>query len=99
MTGLAVLAGQGMVVLAMALALIRLWRGPTMADRVVALDMMSAALIAFCGLYVLRADAGAAAWLDIAVTMALIGFVPVIAFARYAGMQARRSDSKTGAKP
>ena len=86
MVALAVNIGLGMILIAVALGLIRLWRGPTLADRVVALDMMTVALIAFCGLYTLRT--GGEAWLDIAVTLALVSFVSVIALARYAARRA-----------
>lgn len=83
-------AGLLMVTLAAALTFLRLARGPSLADRVVALDMITAAVIAFCGLFALVS--GVAAYLDIAVTLALVSFVSVIALARYAERQARKGD-------
>ncbi|MBK4216407.1 pH regulation protein F [Paracoccus caeni] len=80
-----------MVALAIAIGFIRLWRGPTLADRVVALDMMTAAVIAFCGLFAVRMQTEA--YLDIAVVLALASFVSVVALARYAERQARKSDT------
>jgi multicomponent Na+:H+ antiporter subunit G len=40
-----------MVMLSVALGFVRLAKGPTLADRVVALDMMTVIIVAFCGLY------------------------------------------------
>lgn len=77
-----------MVALAIALGFVRLWRGPTLADRMVALDMMTAAVIAFCGLFAVRMQV--TAYLDIAVALALVSFVSVVALARYAERLARR---------
>lgn len=79
-----------MIALAVAVGFIRLWRGPTLADRVVALDMMTAAVIAFCGIFAVKMQVEA--YLDIAVVLALASFVSVVALARYAERQARRSD-------
>lgn len=85
------MAGLAMVVLSVAIGFLRLVKGPTLADRVVSLDMMTAAIIAFCGLFAVRA--GVEAYLDIAVALALVSFVSVVALARYAERQARRSES------
>lgn len=82
--------GLSLTVLSIAVGFLRLRRGPTLADRVVALDMMSAAIIVFCGLFAVLA--GVEAFLDIAVALALVGFISVVALARYAERLARRSD-------
>lgn len=83
--------GLGLIALAIAVGMIRLWRGPTLADRVVALDMMTSAIIGFCGLYAVKAQVEG--YLDIAVALALVSFVSVVALARYAERLARRSDA------
>ena len=83
--------GLSLIALAIALGFVRLWRGPTLADRVVALDMMTASVIAFCGLFAVKAQVEG--YLDIAVALALVSFVSVVALARYAERLARRSDS------
>ncbi|SEO12176.1 multisubunit sodium/proton antiporter, MrpF subunit [Paracoccus alcaliphilus] len=83
--------GLVLIALAIAVGFVRLWRGPTLSDRVVALDMMTAAIIAFCGLFAVRAQIEA--YLDIAVALALVSFVSVVSLARYAERLARRSDS------
>lgn len=80
----------GLVVIAIALGFVRLVKGPTLADRVVALDMMSVGIIACCGLFAIRA--GVEAYLDIAVTLALVSFLTVVALARYAERLMPRND-------
>ena len=83
--------GLALIALSILLGLVRLWRGPSLADRVVALDMMTAAVIGFCGLFAVKAQVEA--YLDIAVALALVSFVSVVALARYAERLARRSDA------
>lgn len=83
--------GLVLITLAIAVGLLRLWRGPTLADRVVALDMMTSAIIGFCGLFAVRAQVEG--YLDIAVALALVSFVSVVSLARYAERLARRSDN------
>ncbi len=85
---LSLTAGMALMALSILLGLIRLWKGPTLGDRVVALDMMSVAVVGICALFAVKS--GVAAYLDIAVAVALVGFVPVVALARYAERLARR---------
>lgn len=71
-----------MVMISIALAFYRIAVGPSLADRVVALDMMTVSIVAFCGLYAIFA--GVEAFLDVAIVVALIGFLATVALARYA---------------
>ena len=71
-----------MVMLSLAIAFIRLARGPTLADRVVALDMMTITIIAVCG--VVAVATGVYAMLDVALVLALVGFLATVALARFA---------------
>ncbi len=88
---LAVTFGFVMVFAAAGLAVWRLARGPSLPDRVVALDMMTLAIVAFCGLAAIRS--GDAAFLDVALVLALVGFLATVALARFAERQiARRED-------
>lgn len=82
--------GLFLTVLSVAIGFVRLWRGPGLADRVVTLDMMTSAIIVFCGLFAVKAGAGA--FLDIAVALALVSFLSVVALARYGASQIRKSD-------
>ena len=62
-------------------AFVRLILGPTLPDRVVALDTMTVLIVAFCGLFAILT--GVAAFLDVAVVLALIGFLATLALARF----------------
>lgn len=70
-----------MLALAAAIALVRLLRGPSLPDRVVAMDLLGTLTV---GLLVVGAAAsGQRAFLDAAIIIALIGFVSNIAYARF----------------
>ena len=81
-----------MVMVSVALGFVRLAKGPTLADRVVALDMMTVIIVAFCGLYAIFADE--AAFLDVGIVLALVGFLATVALARFAE-RARLRDGET----
>lgn len=66
---------------AIGLAFIRLVRGPSLPDRVVALDLMTTLSIAFAAAYAIATDQ--AIFIDIASIVALISFLGTIAFAYY----------------
>jgi multicomponent Na+:H+ antiporter subunit F len=66
---------------AVAATLVRIVRGPTLADRILGLDMMTVLGIAVIGVFALRT--GLYLYVDIAVALGLIGFVSTAAFARY----------------
>lgn len=63
------------------LAFVRLVRGPSLPDRVIALDLMVLAGIGILAVYALIT--GQTSLLDIAMLMALISFLSVVAFATY----------------
>lgn len=65
----------------LALAFIRLCKGPSLADRVVALDVIAFVTIGFIGVYTIFSQEPA--FLDIAITLALVAFLSTIAFARF----------------
>ena len=71
-----------LIALSLAIAFVRLVLGPTLADRVVALDMMTTLIIAFCGIVAVLT--AVSAFLDVAIVMALVGFLATVALARYA---------------
>lgn len=72
------------------LAFVRLVRGPTLPDRVVALDIIAYQVIAFIGLY--TAVTREAAFLDAAIILALIAFLATVAFARFVERSGRQGD-------
>jgi len=67
--------------LAAAMSFVRVAIGPTLADRAVALDLVSITAVGFLVVYALRY--GIAAYLDVALLLALIAFVGTVAFAHY----------------
>jgi len=70
-----------MLTLAALLAFVRVVRGPTLPDRVVAIDLIGVLIV---GVLVVEAAAtGNQAFLDVAIVIALISFVGTIAYARY----------------
>ena len=79
MTGL-LIAAIVLVVLAIAL-LYRIFRGPTAADRIAALDALDLILALALALYSLYTGRGI--YLDIALVLALLGFVGTVFVGRY----------------
>ena len=73
---------------AMGLAVLRLALGPSLPDRVVALDLITILAVAFCALFAISADE--AAFLDVAIALALVAFLATVAFARFAERRALR---------
>ncbi len=71
----------GLLVLAFGLFGLRMVKGPTLADRVIALDGM---LVAGIGILLVNAmDTGRGAFLQVAVLLALVGFISTSVIARF----------------
>lgn len=66
---------------AMLLSTLRIIVGPTLADRVLALDLLTILAMGFVVAMALRS--GFLLYLDIALALALLGFLATIALARY----------------
>lgn len=66
---------------AVLVAVVRLVKGPTLPDRVVAMDLIGVLVIGIIA--VLAASTGVRATLDAAIVIALIAFVATIAYATY----------------
>ncbi|GMB81118.1 hypothetical protein NN6n1_19010 [Shinella zoogloeoides] len=67
----------------------RVVRGPTLPDRIVALDMLVAIAIGFIAVVAIRT--GFNLYIDIAIALGLVGFLATVAFARFVmrqGMEA-----------
>ena len=67
--------------LALLLAVVRLVKGPTLPDRIVAMDLVGVLVVGLN--VVLAASTGVRATLDAAMVIALIGFVGTVAYATY----------------
>ena len=76
-----ILTNTALVTLAVALliAVLRLVKGPTLPDRIVAMDLVGVLVVGI--IVVLAASTRVAATLDAAIVIALIGFVGTIAYA------------------
>ncbi|MGH7930816.1 MAG: monovalent cation/H+ antiporter complex subunit F [Candidatus Binatia bacterium] len=70
-----------MLSVALLLAFIRLARGPSLPDRVVALDLISILAAGTTAVYAIAT--GEPVFLDVALVVALISFLGTVAFARY----------------
>jgi multicomponent Na+:H+ antiporter subunit F len=66
---------------ALLLAVVRLVRGPTLPDRIVAMDLVGVLVVGL--IVVLAASTDVRATLDAAIVIALIGFVGTVAYATY----------------
>ena len=75
---------------AMVLAFVRLALGPSLPDRVVALDLITILAVAFSALFAI--SSGKQAFLDVAIALALIAFLATVAFARYAERRQAQAD-------
>jgi multicomponent Na+:H+ antiporter subunit F len=66
---------------ALVLALVRLIKGPTLPDRVVAMDLIGVLVVSL--IVVVAASSSVRATLDAAIVIALIGFVGTLGYATY----------------
>ena len=66
---------------ALVLAFIRLVKGPTLPDRIVAMDLFGMLVVGM--IVVLAGRSGVRATLDAAIVIALIGFLGTVAYATY----------------
>jgi multicomponent Na+:H+ antiporter subunit F len=70
-----------MLLSGMALAFIRLLKGPDAADRIVALDLISVLIVALLAVFAIAADE--TSFLDVAIAYALVAFLGTVALARF----------------
>lgn len=74
-------ATLAILTLALLLTIVRLIRGPTLPDRILALDLITTLAIGFIAAIAVRT--GFSLYLDIAISIGLLGFLSTIALARY----------------
>lgn len=77
-----------MLGLALVLCLVRVAKGPSLADRVIALDLISIVSIGIVTAYAIRTNEPSL--LDAAIILALISFLGTVTFARYMERTTRR---------
>ena len=83
-----------LVMLGVVFAFVRLVIGPTLPDRIVALDMMTVLIVSFCGLYAILSDD--TAFIDVAIVLALVGFLATVALARFVERRGVQGDDGAG---
>ena len=71
----------GVLSISFILMVIRIVRGPTLPDRILALDMLTAVGIGFIA--VVAVKTGYYLYIDIAIALGLVGFLATVAFARF----------------
>lgn len=72
--------GELLIGAALVLTVVRLWRGPTTLDRVMALDMIA---VLSAGVIIVHGIAtDDPSWVRVAVALALVGFLGTVFFAR-----------------
>lgn len=76
--------------LAMILTFIRLIIGPTMPDRVVALELIPSILVSIIGVYAIYHDRSS--FIDVSIVVALVAFLAAIGFSRFLERGGPRDD-------
>lgn len=79
-----------MLSLALLFAFIRLTKGPSLPDRVVALELVASIVVGYVGVHTI--DTGVSSLLDVAIVIALTAFLAAIGFARFLERGGRRND-------
>ncbi len=74
--------------LSLLVSLVRVIIGPSLADRVVALDLIAFIVISLIATYAI--SSGHPVYLDVAIVLALVAFLGTIAFARFIIMRAEK---------
>lgn len=81
--GIATLIGSLFLLASLGLALVRIFRGPTDFDRIIALDLIGG--ICLCVIVFFAIHFNQPVLLDAACAIALVSFLATVAFARYLG--------------
>ena len=69
------------IILACALALYRIWKGPTGADRIVGIDIFGIMIVGFCA--ILTISTKRSWYIDIGIAWALQSFISTLALSKY----------------
>lgn len=86
--GIAVQVSLVVLTVALLLAFVRLARGPSLPDRLVALEATGSIVVAVCAILCVPSDDPV--FLDVGVVLALVVFIGAVAFARYLEKQGRQ---------
>lgn len=75
---------------ALLMAFIRLTRGPSLPDRVVALELIASIVVGYVGVHAI--NTGVSSLLDVAIVIALTAFLAAVGFARFLERGGRKDD-------
>ena len=92
----AALLSLAILSLAFLVTVYRIVVGPTLPDRVLALDMLAATAIGFIA--VIAVKTGFTLYVDIAIALGLVGFLATVAFARFILSRGRPDDAASAAR-
>ncbi|MDF1628547.1 MAG: monovalent cation/H+ antiporter complex subunit F [Alcanivoracaceae bacterium] len=76
--------------LSLLLSFVRLLRGPSLPDRVVALELMASLTVGFIGVHAIASQRFA--FLDVAMVLALTAFLAAVGFARFLEKRGMHAD-------
>jgi len=88
----AAMVALGILSLAFLFTVYRVVAGPTLPDRILALDMLVAIAIGFIAVIAIKT--GFMLYIDIAISLGLVGFLATVAFARFVITQAQSSSAR-----
>ncbi|MCW8334434.1 MULTISPECIES: monovalent cation/H+ antiporter complex subunit F [Vibrio] len=79
-----------MLIISMLLALVRLLKGPSLPDRVIALELMASLTVGLVVLYSIAYDEPK--FIDVAIALALTSFLAAVGFSRYLEQRGVKDD-------
>ncbi|QNH33603.1 cation:proton antiporter [Aminobacter sp. MDW-2] len=85
----------GVLTISFLLVVVRVVKGPSLPDRILALDMLVAVAIGFIA--VLGVRSGFTLYVDVAIALGLVGFLATVAFARFVmsgGIDAKKEEAE-----
>ena len=78
---LAIIASLSMTLIGLLMVIFRIYRGPSLADRILALDLLVTFAVGL--IIILAVWSGYNLYIDVAIALGLVGFLATVAFARF----------------
>jgi multicomponent Na+:H+ antiporter subunit F len=89
----ATLLALALLTLALLLTVLRIVRGKSLPDRILGLDTLTTLGAGYIGVVAVRT--GIMLYVDIAIALALVGFLATVAFARYVHYRGTKGEAET----
>jgi len=80
--------GKVLLVAALAIGSFRLFKGPTLTDRVVALDLIAGVVLSFA--LIIALESGRSLFVTVSFSIAVVSFIGTVAIARHMEKEARK---------